>query len=67
VAIRRIKRAQRGSLRLASAPSNLSVSRMGEHDLDLTLAEIGSATAMAHDAYGEQKSQRVKAIQIFQF
>ena len=40
---------------------------MGEHDLDLTLAEIGSATAMAHDAYGEQKSKRVKAIQIFQF
>jgi hypothetical protein len=32
---------------------------MGEHDLELTLAEVGSATALAHDAYGEQKSQRV--------
>jgi hypothetical protein len=32
---------------------------MGEHDLDLTLAEVGSAAALAHDAHGEQKSQRV--------
>jgi hypothetical protein len=28
---------------------------MGEHDLDLTLAEVGSAAALAHDAYSEQK------------
>jgi class 3 adenylate cyclase len=30
---------------------------MGEHDLDLTLAEVGGAAALAHDAHGEQKSQ----------
>jgi hypothetical protein len=32
---------------------------MVEHDLDLTLAEVGGAAALAHDAHGEQKSQRV--------
>jgi hypothetical protein len=32
---------------------------MGEHDLDLTLAEVGGAAALAHNAHGEHKSQRV--------
>jgi CBS domain-containing protein len=27
---------------------------MGEHDLDLTLAEVGSAAALAHDAHVPQ-------------
>jgi hypothetical protein len=32
---------------------------MGESDLDVTLVEVGRAAALAHDAYGKQKGQRV--------
>jgi hypothetical protein len=32
---------------------------MGERDLDVTPVEVGRAAALAHDAHGEQKGQRV--------
>ena len=45
--------------RATNPPSRLSVSRMGERDLDLTLVKVGRAAALARDAYGEQERQRV--------